>query len=50
MISIKYAWSIWLSFDLLCGSMMVMCERRLQITSPIWDHRAAPLSNNEDEE
>jgi hypothetical protein len=23
----KYALSIWLSFDLLCGPMMVMCER-----------------------
>jgi hypothetical protein len=27
MISIHYASSIWLSFDLLCDSMMVKCER-----------------------
>jgi hypothetical protein len=33
------------SFYLYCCSMMVICERRLHITSPIRAHRAAPLCN-----
>jgi hypothetical protein len=39
--SIWYAMTIWSSFYLLCCSMMILCERRLHITSPIWAYRAA---------
>ena len=33
------------SFYLLCDSMMVLCERRLHITSPIWAHRRTPADD-----
>ena len=33
------------SVYLLCNSMMVLCERRLHITSPIWAHRRTPYCN-----
>jgi hypothetical protein len=32
---------IWSSVYLLCCSMMVVCERRLHTTSPLWAHRTA---------